>query len=131
MRSLVALAFTAALYAQSDTGTLRGTLTDNSGAVIPSAAITLTSTTGPRAATTRIDGTWSFPALPAGDYVLRVAYPGFSLFEKSFAIAPGKTIDLPIRLTVTGEKQQVTVSSDAGPSVSIEADNNAGATVLK
>jgi hypothetical protein len=131
MRSLAILLFAAVLYAQSDTGALRGTLTDNSGAVILSAAVTLTSLAGPHAATTRLDGSWSFPALPAGDYTLRVAYPGFAVFEKSLTIAAGKTTDLPIRLTVTGERQQVTVNSDAGPSVSIEADNNAGATVLK
>jgi hypothetical protein len=117
--------------AQPETGTLRGNLTDSSGAAIPSASVSLTTTAGTRATTSRVDGTWSFPALPAGDYTLRVAYPGFALYEKTITIAGGKASDLPIRLIVTAEKQEVTVKGDAGASLSVDADNNAGAIVMK
>jgi hypothetical protein len=128
MRLLPILVFATALFAQPDTGALRGTLTDNSGAVIPNAIVSL----GSRAATTtRIDGTFAFPALPAGDYTLRVAFPGFALYEKSLAIAPGKTIDLPIRLIVSADKQEVTVKGDPGAALSTDAENNAGAIVMK
>jgi hypothetical protein len=125
------LLFTGSLLAQPDTAALRGTLTDNSGAVIPAAVISVTSAAGSRVATTRIDGTWSFPVLPTGEYTLRVAFPGFALFEKQITLASGKTADVPVRLTVTAEKQEVTVKGDPGASLSVEADNNAGATVIK
>jgi hypothetical protein len=121
----------AMLFAQSENGTLRGTLTDNSGAVIPGAAVTLTSGAATRAATTRLDGGFSFVGLAEGDYTLRVAYPGFGLYEKTVTLGAGKTVDLPVRLTVTAEKQQVTVKGDPGTGVSVESDNNAAALVMK
>jgi hypothetical protein len=52
-------------------------------------------------------------------------------FEKSLAVTAGKTTDLAIRLTVTAQKQGVTVKGDPGAALSIEADNNAAATVIK
>jgi hypothetical protein len=80
MRLIPIFLFTLALCAQPDTGSLRGTLTDSSGAVIPAAVVSVTSGTATRAATTRIDGSWSLTALPAGDYTIRVAFPGFAFF---------------------------------------------------
>src|SRR5882724_3394555 len=60
----------------AQTATLRGRVTDESGAVVPSARITLTGSNG-SVATTSADnfGAYSFTGLAAGDYALRAAAP--------------------------------------------------------
>ena len=61
------------------TGSLQGTVTDASGAVIPNASVTLTSagTGQERTATTGGDGTYRFPLIPPGAYKLKFAANGF------------------------------------------------------
>jgi hypothetical protein len=76
---LAALACMIAL-AQAPTGIITGTLTDESGAVIPNATINITNkATGvvARTATTDAQGYYSAPSLPAGDYEARAEVSGF------------------------------------------------------
>ena len=56
------------LFAQVPTGTIAGTVTDQSGAVLPSATVTVTNkdTGASRVVQTGSDGAFSIPALPAG-----------------------------------------------------------------
>src|SRR5712671_6045357 len=110
---ILALVFLAiSLAAQPTGGTLRGVLADDSGAVIPAASISLSGGIGQKSATTQTDGSFSFPALAAGQYKLKVAYPGFTALERNVAIEDGKTIDLHLQLVVTGGKQEITVQGD-------------------
>ena len=74
------LAVTSAmLLAQAPTGIVTGTITDESGAVIPNATVTITNkdTGGPRQATSSVDGLYSVPALLAGTYEVRAEIKGF------------------------------------------------------
>jgi hypothetical protein len=59
--------------AQTATGTILGTVTDSSGAVIPNASVTIANkATGiTRTLTTNAAGLFSAPALLAGDYEVR------------------------------------------------------------
>ena len=59
-----------AVYAQAPTGTISGTIRDESGAVIPSAAVNITNkaTGAVRNLTANAEGLYSAPALPPGDY---------------------------------------------------------------
>src|SRR5216683_5940783 len=61
------------------TGTISGTLTDPSGAVIPGATVTVTSTAQGvmNKTTTDAKGVYSFPSLPVGTYDLKVEQQGF------------------------------------------------------
>src|SRR6266404_1263658 len=131
LRTLALIVLCAILHAQSTTGMLRGVLTDNSGAVIPSATVTLSGAGAPRTVSTQVDGSYSFAGLQPGEYTVRVSFPGFAAFENVLTIAGGQTAQLPIQLKVTLEKQQVTISGQAGPAVSVEPDNNASAVVVK
>ena len=73
-----------------------------------------------------------FAGLLSGQYTVRVTFPGFTPFERVVAISAGSTIQLPIQMKVSAaEKQEVTVQGEAGPSLSVEPDNNATALVLK
>src|SRR3954452_6565223 len=63
--------------AQGQTGDIRGTITDPSGAVIPSARIALTSAAGTaRSVSSGRDGTFQLASVPAGKYVLGISGKG-------------------------------------------------------
>src|SRR5262249_32292069 len=72
-------------HAQSDRGVLTGTVTDNSGAVIPGATVTATNAaTNVTASTVTTEGgLYAIPALPPGTYKLRVELTGFKAYEQS------------------------------------------------
>ena len=128
--SAVALVALCAI-AQQTFGTLRGTMTDDSGAVIPAANITLTGNGATKTAQTQADGTYTFQGLAPGQYTVHVTFPGFSPVNKPVTIAAGANLVLPVQMNVLAEKQEVTVKGDPGPSVSVEPDNNATALVLR
>src|SRR5258708_749672 len=68
---------------QSATATLSGTVADQNGAVIPGAFVTAvnTATTLERQATTDSNGSYTFPLLPPGTYIVRVQAQGFTPVE--------------------------------------------------
>ena len=71
----------AAAWAQTtnESGAVTGTITDQTGAAVPNAAVTLTSQLGAATSkTTASDGTYTFPLLPPGTYSLAVEAGGFS-----------------------------------------------------
>src|ERR1022692_4286633 len=75
----LAVFFVVTAYSQAVNGTLLGTVTDSSGAVVPNAKITLTETnTGIiHSATANESGNYSFPELPPGKYSVTVEQAGF------------------------------------------------------
>jgi hypothetical protein len=75
LTSLCVLSFSLQLAAQQITGSLRGMVTDPSGAVVQNAIVTATQAeTGlGRSTTSRRDGTYLLPELPVGHYRLEVA----------------------------------------------------------
>ncbi|HVV46743.1 MAG TPA: carboxypeptidase regulatory-like domain-containing protein, partial [Bryobacteraceae bacterium] len=120
-----------AVFAQQ-TASLRGTLTDSSGAIIPAATVSLTGNGGKKTAQTQADGTYLFPALPAGDYKVSVNYPGFVAYEHSVTIQPGVPSQTPIRLIPGGGKQEINVTGEAEvAAVSVAPDENKSAVVIK
>ena len=126
------LVWGSAVNAQQTTGNLRGQVTDELGGAINGATVTLIDANNvQKTVTTNDQGSFAFNGLPQGKYFLRVIANGFALYEnESVEIGPGHRDVLNIKMTVTIEKQKVTVTSDS-PALSTEADNNAGAIVLK
>jgi len=136
LRTLCFLPILAALAAstapaQSASGAVKGTLTDNSGAIIPGAAVAIQSSGAQKTMLTGNDGGFAFSGLAPGQYTVSVTFPGFAPFSKSVSVTGGGTVQLPISLTLGSEKQEITVQGEAGPTVSVEPDNNATALVLK
>jgi hypothetical protein len=119
------------LAAQQTTGAVRGVLTDNSGAVIPGASVSVVGNGVERAAGTQIDGTFSITGLMPGQYTVHVAFPGFNPFDRNVNVSSGTAVQVPITLLLTAERQQVTVQADAGPNINVEPDNNATSLVLR
>lgn len=119
-----------AAFAQN-TGGVKGTVTDESGAVVPAVTVTVTGNGVSKTAQTQADGTYTISALPAGQYTVQVNVHGFAPFSKGVSVAAGSTENLPVNLSVSVEKQEVTVAAEPGPTVSVEPDNNAAAMVIK
>src|SRR6516165_753940 len=117
--------------AQTGTGTIRGVMTDDSGAVIPAANVALTGKGISKTAQTQADGTYTFPNLAPGQYTVKVAFPGFAPVNKQVDVTAGKSFDLPIQMVVAAEKQEITVADQATTTLSVEPDNNATALVLR
>ena len=74
----------ATLHAQVDTGSISGTVTDPSGAVIHDATVTLTNegTNSKLTTTAGTDGTYKFSPVRIGTYTLTATYPGFQTTEQ-------------------------------------------------
>lgn len=72
------------LFAQTQTATLRGSVTDNSGAVIPGTRVTLTNTDQGRTwnATSNEEGAYVFVQIPPGPYSLAVEAKGFKQYQR-------------------------------------------------
>ena len=108
------------LSAQTFRGTILGTVTDPSGAVVAGAKVTVKNTgTGlERASETSGDGSYSIPELPIGTYNVTVTQSGFQTF-----VATGVTVDVATERRVdaslkTGEvSTRVEVSADQLPIV--------------
>ena len=128
---LLSLLLALATFAQQVGGTLKGTLTDDSGAVIPAAAVALSGNGIQRVAQTQADGTYTFPGLAPGQYTVSVAFSGFAPVSRTVTVTAGGAAQVPIQLAISSEKQQITVQGEAGPTVSVEPDNNASALVIK
>jgi hypothetical protein len=118
------------LSAQS--ASLRGQITDESGAVIPSAKVTLN---GPsrlvKTATTVVDGSYSFLGLPPGDYTVLASAPELGLPQPVKIALKSGAQTLNLQLKVASTTQQVTVEDNSGAAVSTDAASNASALVLR
>jgi hypothetical protein len=83
--AIAGLLICASAWAQETTGSISGTVKDPSGAVVPSAKITLRDTeknADVRTAKTGASGDFSFPQLPVGRYSFMVEAPGFRKLEQ-------------------------------------------------
>ena len=117
--------------AQTSTGKLRGQVADPSGAVIPQASLTVTSSAGvSRTGTSDATGQYAVSGLAPGQYTVRVQAGGFSPFTSPpVRIAAGQARLLNISLSIQTEQQQVQVNGDT-PGVSVDPDSNVSAVVL-
>jgi hypothetical protein len=123
--------FVPILAVQAQTAAVHGHVSDETGAVIPDAAVTATSTTGktitPKSSS---DGAYSFNGLAPGTYRIVASYPGFDLKQPQTFVAKGQTASLNLVLTVSSVVQQVTVDATDHSTLSVDAANNASAVVL-
>jgi hypothetical protein len=108
----------ASLWAQSEatTGTLRGTVTDASGAVVPGAKVTAKNiATGyTRETQTGDDGFFNLPLLPLGAYEVRVEKAGFAtLVQSGVGVSVGGLATLNLQLQVGAATQVVEVKGAA------------------
>jgi hypothetical protein len=119
----IVLLLLAPVYAQKITGTISGTVTDPSGAVLAGATVTITNTeTGlVRTAETNSTGAYSAPDLPAGIYRVVVRQTSFKEFiTKNVELHVSSEVTVNAQLEVGNTAETVTV--EANP-IQVQVDN--------
>jgi hypothetical protein len=142
MRVRIILAFvvlaTASLAAQTFRGTILGTVTDTSGAVVSGAKIAVKNeNTGlERSTQTSADGSYSVPELPLGTYTVTISQAGFQTFVTSKVVvdvATERRVDAQLKtgkvtevVEVSGEDslQVSTTSSELGGTLTTQTIEN-------
>src|ERR1035438_8261908 len=100
---LAAALIAASAPAQQTVGTVKGSLSDDSGAVIPAASVTLVGNGATKTAQTQADGSYTFVGVAPGTYTVNVTFPGFAPFAKPVTVTGGGTVQMPIALAVSAE----------------------------
>uniref|UniRef100_A0A7V5CTX8 TonB-dependent receptor n=1 Tax=Acidobacterium capsulatum TaxID=33075 RepID=A0A7V5CTX8_9BACT len=105
----------AGAYAQSDNGSITGTVTDQTGAVIPGAAITVSNTdTGLTFhSASNASGEFHIFAVPRGNYKADVTAPGFQSQSTSFQVQVTTTQTLLFKLQPGAVSTTVQVTAAA------------------
>jgi Carboxypeptidase regulatory-like domain len=128
---LLPLALLCSFTVFAQTAALTGQVSDDSGAIVPGAKVTLNGPAGVvKSGAAANDGSYSFRGLPVGRYSVLAAAPDLEMAQPVTIVLHPGTQSLTVRLAVARTSQQITVHSDAGPTVSTESSNNASALVL-
>src|ERR1043166_3468623 len=122
------LLFSVTVIAQQSRGTWRGLITDEFGAVIVGATVTLTDARGTqKQTTTNKDGAYTFAALAFGSYQIKAVAIGFDPSEETPVVLNSARQSLDVMLKVALIVDTVTVSQTP---ISTEATNNANQTLI-
>src|SRR6266852_9871270 len=122
---LVVLSLAVAAKAQTFRGTILGTVTDSSGAEVPSARVTLRNqdTGVERTTETSADGSYRVPELPIGTYTVTIEKSGFQKTvtrDVKVDVASESRVDASLRPGQVTE--QVEVSAETLPQIETTTD---------
>jgi hypothetical protein len=110
-------------YSQSTTS-LRGTVSDSQGGVIPGAVVTLADRDkgASRQIVTDAVGSYAFLQLPPGTYTLKVENPGFSTATRdSIKLLVNTPATLDLRLEVGNASETVNVTAETAATNTVDA----------
>ena len=129
---LLSLVSVSAAFAQSvSSGTIEGTVKDESGSVLPGVTVTITSPAlqvGQVVQVSDTAGNYKFVDLPAGTYRLSAELPGFaSLIREDLRLTVGFNARIDLTLKVGALEESVTVS---GQSPVVDVTNTAGSVAF-
>lgn len=130
--TILSVALLCSAAAQNGLGSLKGQVTDPSGAVLVSATVTAKSSTGQTfsTATTR-QGSYEIKGLQPGKYTVTAAAKGFDVYVLTDVDVPASQEQmLDITMGIAVEKEHVTVE-DSTANVEVDPANNSSATVIK
>ena len=118
---LIGLSPTAVAQTTISTGSIQGTITDQSGAVLGGAKVAISNKeTGQTfSVTTTSSGTYASGALNPGDYMVRVAAPGFKTAEVPVTVQVNTTSSANLKLAV-GQGTEVVEVQASDVSVNTE-----------
>jgi hypothetical protein len=104
------------VFAQSERGTITGSIQDSSGAVIQGARVNITNaaTNVTLEAVTNQTGEYTLPSLPPGSYIVRVEKAGFRPTEtKGVNVDAASTVRIDVKLEVGASTQAIEVQASA------------------
>jgi len=109
-------AFLPHLEAQSNSGTITGSVTDSTGAVVPGATVTILNPVSGYTRTAKSDGSgnYQFQNVPFNPYHLTVAAPGFASLSQDVAVRSPVVVKVTSALNVEAASTTVKVESTAG-----------------
>ncbi len=116
--------------AQQGQATVQGTVTDKTGAVIPNAKVSVTSTdTGVEIIkTTNKQGDYTVSPIQPGHYIITVTAKGFeTLVQEQVTLDALQTLGLNLKMSVGAETQTITIT-DAPPALETQ-DGSLGGTI--
>jgi len=121
-------------WAQSlgNAGTIEGTVTDQTGASVPDAKVTIKNAVSgySRSATSAMDGTFRLTNIPPNPYHLEVMAPGFNDSAQDVAVRNAIPVQVKVKLAVAGGQTSVTVEAagadilENDPSAHIDVDRS-------
>jgi hypothetical protein len=126
------LMLTGNVVAQTSSGTLRGRVTDPTGAVIPQATVTASATNGKTASVvSNSQGAYEITGLPAGSYTLTTTAKGFAVStEQNVVVSAGQAQQFDIGLEIQVQPEKVEVQEES-PTVGVSPTENASSLVIK
>lgn len=104
---------TGLLFAQADRATITGTVTDNTGAVLPDAPVVATNTKMGTtfSASTNGVGIYTISNLPIGTYTLEVNHAGFKDYKHTdISVLAAQVVQINVRMAVGAAVETVTVT---------------------
>src|SRR5712692_704540 len=117
----------ATAYAQTQTATVHGVITDASGAVVPNAPVALTNVDQNRSwrASTNSEGEYLFVQIPPGNYALAVEAKGFKKYQRTgltLQVAQVAALDVSLQVGSVTEVVEVTAEVSLLETVSSTLD---------
>jgi Carboxypeptidase regulatory-like domain len=129
--TLLVVSLTSPLLAQTSSGTLRGKVTDPTGAVIPQASVTATASSGKKAtAVTDQQGAYELKGLAPGTYSVSTTAKGFTVSTKQNVVVSDQAQQFDISLEIQVQPEKVEVQEES-PTVSVNPSENASSIVIK
>ncbi len=113
---LLLLLFSNSIFAQtqSTTGVVQGTISDQSGAVVPAATVEIKNldTNLTKTLSSDSDGRFVFLQLQPGRYKLEVSKQGYAkLLQENLTLTVGQTISLSLGMKVSSLQETITISA--------------------
>ncbi len=131
LSALLIVVFSAVLaFGQQARGTLRGVVSDELGATIVGATVSVTDAAGAeKTAVTNGEGAYTISGLAPGKYFVKVTATGFAVSDETEVdIGAGQRQTLDLTLKVTIEEQKVTIAAETP--LSTDSTSNANQTLI-
>jgi hypothetical protein len=118
-------------YAQVQTGSIAGTVTDSSNGVMPGVTVTVSGDKligGAQAQTTDVTGAYRFDRLPPGSYNVKFELQGFKAVDRTdIAISAAFVASVNVKLEVGNVSETITVT---GESPTVDTKSNLQQTIM-
>jgi hypothetical protein len=113
---VLSLAATAVAQSAGNSGSIDGTVTDPTGAVVSKARVEIRNPVSgfDRSTTTDSSGKFQFTNIPFNPYHLTVTAPGFAAYVQDVEPRSSVPISVAIKMQVAGSTEQVTVEAEGG-----------------